>query len=70
MAKKVNFEKNLEELETIVSGLESGELSLDESLKKFENGVKLYNDCKKYLGEVEKKISVLTESLEEKELND
>jgi exodeoxyribonuclease VII small subunit len=69
MAKKINFEKNLEELETLVSGLESGELSLDESIKNFEAGVKLYTDCKKYLGEVEKKITVLTESLEEKEID-
>ena len=70
MTKKVNFEKSIEELEEIVHGLESGELTLDESIKKFESGVKLYNNCKDYLGEVEKKISVLTESLEEKELND
>ncbi|OIQ18247.1 MAG: exodeoxyribonuclease VII small subunit [Bacteriovorax sp. MedPE-SWde] len=69
MAKKINFEKNLENLETIVAGLETGELSLDESINNFEEGVKLYTDCKKYLGEVEKKITVLTESLEEKEID-
>ncbi len=37
MTKKINFEKNLEELESLVSGLESGELSLDESIKNFES---------------------------------
>ena len=66
MVKKVSFEENLNKLEQMVTSLEAGELSLDESIKNFEAGVKLYTDCKDYLGEIEKKVSVLTENLEEK----
>ncbi|MAE57438.1 MAG: exodeoxyribonuclease VII small subunit [Halobacteriovorax sp.] len=68
MAKKITFEKKLEELENIVKSLESGEATLDESLKNFGAGVELYKDCKKYLDEVESKVSQLTKDLEEKEL--
>ncbi len=68
MSKKVNLEKNIETLEEIVGGLESGELTLDDSIKNFEKGVKLYNECKSYLGDVESKIQVLTASLNEKDL--
>ena len=66
MSKKISFEENLDKLEKMVQSLESGELSLDDSIKNFEFGVKLYTECKDYLGKVEKKVSVLTESLEEK----
>ena len=66
MAKK-NFESSLEKLENLVSDLESGELSLDESIKKFEEGIKLYKSCKDILSEAESKISILTDSLNEEE---
>jgi exodeoxyribonuclease VII small subunit len=65
--KKPNFENSLEELETLVDDLESGDLSLDESIKKFETGVKLYKNCKDQLSKAEKKIKVLTESLNEED---
>ena len=68
MAKKISFEKKLEELEQIVKSLETGESTLDESLKDFGHGVELYKDCKKYLDEVEKKVTLLTKDLEEKDL--
>ncbi len=68
MAKKITFEEKLEKLEQIVTGLESGELSLDDSLKSFSTGVELYNDCKKYLSDVEAKVTKLSEDLVEKEL--
>lgn len=64
MSKK-SFENTLTELETLVSDLESGELELDASIDKFEEGVKLYKNCKTLLGKAEKKISVLTDSLKE-----
>lgn len=70
MAKKIDiksFEKNLEKLEEVVGKLESDQLSLDESLKEFENGVKLFNVCKSTLAEAQKKVTTLTEMLEEKE---
>lgn len=68
MASKIDIESNLKKLEELVHGLESGELSLDESLKNFEEGVKLYSDSKGYLEKVEKKVLELTDKLEEKEI--
>ncbi|AYF45930.1 MULTISPECIES: exodeoxyribonuclease VII small subunit [Halobacteriovorax] len=68
MAKKIDIEKNLQRLEELVHGLESGELTLDDSLKNFEEGVKLYTDSKGYLEKVEKKVLELTDKLEEKEI--
>lgn len=58
MAKK-NFEQSLELLEKIVSELESGDLSLEESIKKFEEGMKLSKTCSQILDETEKKIVML-----------
>jgi exodeoxyribonuclease VII small subunit len=69
MTKKKSFEESLKELELIVNKLEAGEVSLEESLEKFEQGTKLYKECKKELSIAEKKISILTESLKEEELN-
>lgn len=54
------FENDLERLEAIVQALESGELALDESLKRFEEGVKLTKRCEKALTEAEKRIETLT----------
>lgn len=60
MAKK-NFELSLEQLEKIVSDLESGDLSLEDSIKKFEDGIKLSKMCSKMLDETEKKILMLVQ---------
>lgn len=59
MAKKNNFEQSLEHLEKIVSELESGDLTLEESIKKFEEGMKLSKTCSQILDETEKKIVML-----------
>ena len=63
MAKKnqreKKFEEALEELESVVERLESGELSLEDSLTAFEQGVRLVNFCNQKLNEVEKKIELL-----------
>ena len=67
---KQSFESSLEDLERLVSNLEDGELSLDESLKKFEEGTKLYKFCKDQLGKAEKKITKLSESLKEVSLEE
>jgi exodeoxyribonuclease VII small subunit len=64
-----DFEKNLKDLEQIVTALESGKLGLEDGLKKFENGVKLYKKCKEFLSQAEKKISLLSEDLKEEELD-
>lgn len=65
---KTSLEDSLVKLEQIVSELESGELPLEDSLKKFEEGVKLYKNCKGILGNVEKRIKILTDSLKEEEM--
>jgi exodeoxyribonuclease VII small subunit len=58
---KLSFEKALERLETLVQEMESGELSLENALKKFEEGVKLSQLCTQKLNETEKKIALLME---------
>lgn len=55
----LNFEKALLRLEEVVNKLENEELSLDESLKIFEEGIGLYRLCNKELSEAEKKISLI-----------
>ena len=55
----MDFEKKLEELESIVEKLGSGELSLEESLKLFEKGVKLSRQCSEQLSQSEKKVQEL-----------
>jgi exodeoxyribonuclease VII small subunit len=56
---KQTFESAMKRLESIVHELESGDLSLDEALKKFQDGVKLSKFCSKKLDETEKKVSIL-----------
>lgn len=58
--KTTNFEDSLNELEQIVEALETGGLSLDESLKAFEKGVRITKDCQQALDKAEQKVSVLT----------
>jgi exodeoxyribonuclease VII small subunit len=57
----VKFEKALSRLEAIVSELEGGELSLDESLRIFEEGVKLSKTCLKMLDDAERKVEILVQ---------
>lgn len=58
---KLNFEDNIENLEKIVSELENGNLNLDESIAKFEEGIKISKECNKILEDAEKKITILLE---------
>ncbi len=62
--KKFQFENGLEELEKIVQDLESGELTLEEALKRYEDGVKFSRLLQVKLEEASKKIEVLTKNLE------
>lgn len=55
----MNFEQNIEELEKIVTELEKGDLNLDDSIKKFEEGMTLSKKCNEILEEAEKKITIL-----------
>lgn len=57
------FEKAIEKLEKIVEFLEAGDVELDEALKKYEEGVRLSRFCTQKLSQAEKKIEILTRSL-------
>lgn len=58
MAKK-NFEEALARLEDITQALEDGDLSLEEAMKKFDEGVKLAEFCNAKLAEAQKKVDIL-----------
>lgn len=60
MAKKRTFESALKELESIVKEMESGELPLEEAVKKYELGIKQSRFCMDLLDKTEKKITQLT----------
>ncbi len=57
---KPGFEEQLKELEQIVTRLEQGDVSLEESLKLFEKGVHLARACQAALEEAEQKVQILT----------
>ena len=59
--KHVDFEKALQDLEALVEQMESGELTLEESLESFEKGVKLTRDCQKLLTEAQQRVDILLE---------
>ncbi len=64
MTEEIKFEKALERLEKIVEDLEAGNIPLEDALKKYEEGVRLSALCQKKLSQAEKKIEVLTRSLD------
>lgn len=71
MAKAKSFEQNMKELEEIVNQLENGETELEESLKLFEQGIKLAKSCQTILDKASQKVTVLLceeETFREEEL--
>ena len=68
---KKSFEEQIQELEKIISELENGNLNLDNSVVKFEEGMKISKECNKMLENAEKKITILLndENGEKKEEN-
>ncbi len=56
---KPSFEENIENLEKIVAQLEKGDLNLDDSISKFEEGMNISKECSKILNDAEKKITIL-----------
>ena len=73
MGNKFDFNKGLAELEIIINKMESGDLSLEDSLKHFEKGVKLHRECHKALTDAEQRVNILNEAdnfSEEKPLDD
>lgn len=59
MGKEISFEDNMKKLEEIANELEKGELDLDASVSKFEEGMKLSKECSEMLEKAEKKITML-----------
>ena len=57
--KKADFERSLARLEEIVKRLENANLSLDDAMKLFEEGVDLTRDCQKQLEEAEGRVEIL-----------
>ena len=61
MMSKENFEESMKKLESIVNELENGNLNLDESVDKCEQGMKIAKQCNTILEDSEKKITILLE---------
>ena len=64
----IPFEKALEQLQTIVRRLESGELSLEDSLKCFEDGVRLTRICQEQLSVAEQKVEILMKTTKDEKV--
>ena len=60
--KKINLEKSIADLESLVDELESGDLPLERAMKKFEQGIKLTRECQAALKEAEQKVEILVQS--------
>ncbi|HLD16610.1 MAG TPA: exodeoxyribonuclease VII small subunit [Coxiellaceae bacterium] len=58
--KALSFEQSLTQLEKLVSKMESGQLPLEQSLKHFEQGVKLIGECQTVLSKAEQKVKMLS----------
>lgn len=59
MAKKIILEESFEQLETIIAELEKGDMTLEDSFKKYEEGMKLIKNCSNAIDRGEKKLIVL-----------
>ena len=59
MAKKVSLEEYFEQLETIIEQMKTGDMTLEDSFKKYEEGMKLIKNCSNSIDRVEKKLIVL-----------
>lgn len=65
-AKKLTLEESFEGIDSIIDELQSGELTLDESFKKYEQGMKLIKNCNDAIDKVEKKLIVIDSKQEDK----
>jgi exodeoxyribonuclease VII small subunit len=59
--KNITYEQAAAELESVVELLESGELTLEDSIRRFEKGIELIRFCNKKLDDIEKRITILIE---------
>lgn len=72
MKEENSFEEKMKDLENLVAELEKGDLNLDESVNKFEEGMKISKECNDILQKAEKRISILLEKdgdITEKDFN-
>ena len=58
----LNLEKSLEQLESLIDELESGDLPLETAMKKFEEGIKLTRHCQAALKDAEQRVEILLKS--------
>jgi len=58
--KSIDFEQKLNQLEVLVGEMEKGTLSLEDSLKAFEDGIKITRECQQALKDAELKVEILT----------
>lgn len=66
----MNFEASMQELEKIVKSLESGDLSLEESISEFEKGIALVKNCKSLLDKAQGKVTTLLEGIQNEKEKD
>jgi exodeoxyribonuclease VII small subunit len=62
---KMNFEKAVDELTEIVSNIEDGEISLQQSLEKYERGMNLIKHCREILSKAEQRIEKISKPKQE-----
>ncbi|MBO5483885.1 MAG: exodeoxyribonuclease VII small subunit [Lachnospiraceae bacterium] len=61
MPKKISLEESFEQLDEIIQELQGGDMTLEDSFKKYEEGMKLIKNCNDAIDKVEKKLIVLEE---------
>lgn len=66
---KLTFEEGLEKLEKLISSLEKGDLTLEESLHKFQEGMELTRHCRKLLTDAEYRVEMILQDGETSEVN-
>ncbi len=69
-ARRIDFEKTLEQLERVIAALEAADLPLEEAVKQFEHGMALLKDCRQALTQAEQKVKVLTRKNRDFEMED
>lgn len=65
MSQSQSFEKKLEQLSSVIEKMEQTDVGLEESLKLYENGIKLTRECQKIISDAELKIEQLMEKSSE-----
>ncbi len=65
----ISFSKKYERFESIIQELENDELTIEDQIKKIEEGTKLYKECVKYLNNTKNKITLINKELEKVDLD-